>query len=148
MLECIYIYIYYSLYRCACIAYGWFAITDSYQVGQEDELNNPFIPTLVCLFISYMVATSFLGVYHMVIDTILLCYCEDANGHNGASEYTPGPIQDVIGRAKKDKKKKGSDEEPDPKPQSSQPQSEPSSSQVAPTTETAAPEQVHVANLN
>lgn len=89
-----------------------------------------------------MVATSFLGVYHMVIDTILMCYCEDSNGHNGASEFTPGPIQDVIGKAKGEGKKKGSDKEPDPKPQSAPaPAAQPveSAAPPAPAAENSAP---------
>lgn len=51
-----------------------------------------------------MVATSFIGIYHIVIDTILLCYCEDMNGNNGSSEYTPEPIKKVINKCNNDLK--------------------------------------------
>lgn len=62
---------------CAFLFYLAIESNAKYQQGGLEELNEPMIPVFVCGMVAYFVSGSFMGVYGMCIDTLLLCYCED-----------------------------------------------------------------------
>lgn len=45
--------------------------------GGVKELTSPVVPILLTLLFAWFVANTFMDVYAMTIDTILLCFCED-----------------------------------------------------------------------
>ncbi|XP_064625712.1 choline transporter-like protein 1 [Lineus longissimus] len=50
------------------------------------DLHYYAVPVLLCCIFAYLVASVFLSVYEMVIDALLLCFCEDCQINDG----TPG----------------------------------------------------------
>lgn len=94
---------------CACIAYAWFTTRDDYQIGGPNELTNNFIPTLLAGILAFLIASSFMGLYGMTVDSIMLCFCEDME-HNNLSfgDHMPDSLMKAIGKSV-DKKKKQSD---------------------------------------
>lgn len=59
-------------------------------------LNHPIItpvgPALVAFILSYVIASIFIQIYVITIDTIMLCYCEDTREHGKNSEALEGKI--------------------------------------------------------
>jgi hypothetical protein len=51
--------------------------------GGSHELNSVLIPLAVVFLLSYTVASMFLSVYQLTIETILICFCEDREKHKG-----------------------------------------------------------------
>lgn len=62
-----------------CSILVFFAIdqNEEFGVGGTQELASPVIPILLTAILSWFVASTFMGVYEMAIDTILICFCED-----------------------------------------------------------------------
>jgi len=60
---------------------------ETYKVHGDTPLSNEFVPVLVVFVLSAFVAHTFMGVYGMAVDTVLLCFCidksENANNPNG-----------------------------------------------------------------
>jgi solute carrier family 44 (choline transporter-like protein), member 2/4/5 len=61
----------------AIVAFLWMDSSAEYKEGGSKELSGVALPLLMTLLLSYAVASAFLGVYNLAIDTILLCFCED-----------------------------------------------------------------------
>ena len=53
------------------------------RAGGSKELSSQLIPLALLVILSYAVATAFLSVYSLAIDTILVCFCEDMAHHTG-----------------------------------------------------------------
>jgi len=77
------------------------------------EVSSVILPTFVCLMIGYGVATAFICVYDMGIDTMLMCYCEAISGdtkrEDGRPYHVPTELDGSIEAAKQDMEKKDSD---------------------------------------
>jgi len=58
--------------------YKWYILID-----QTFKLDFIFIPCFTTLFVSFVMATLFMDVYNTSIDTITLCFCEDAYANDG-----------------------------------------------------------------
>ena len=52
----------------------------------ELNLNYTFAPAIIIAVEAYVISHIFMGVYHMVIDTIFLCFLEDAERNDGSAE--------------------------------------------------------------
>lgn len=50
---------------------------ETYKVHGDTPLSNEFVPVLVVIMLSAFIATTFMGVYGMAVDTVLLCFCID-----------------------------------------------------------------------
>lgn len=78
-----------------------FSITSSnpqYLAGGPQELSSPFAPLLVTCLIAWFISSSFMNVYDMAIDTILVCFCEDAKlNDQGSSEYMSDELNRLMG---------------------------------------------------
>eukprot|EP01155_Anaeramoeba_flamelloides_P051656 Anaeramoba_flamelloidesc42478_g1_i3.p1 GENE.c42478_g1_i3~~c42478_g1_i3.p1 ORF type:complete len:893 (+),score=172.02 c42478_g1_i3:107-2785(+) len=83
---------------------------------QNENMTFYVIPAVLCGLFGYLVAGAFMGVFEMSIDTILLCFCEDCERHDGSTEEKePYASQELIqfmdthnqtGKQKNKKKKK------------------------------------------
>lgn len=62
---------------CTVILYIMIEANSAYKQGGLEELSSPMMPVFICFVISWFIATSFMNVYGMTVDTLLLCYCED-----------------------------------------------------------------------
>lgn len=73
---------------------------DEYMAGGKSEISSPFAPVLVTALLAWFVSSSFMNVYDMAIDTILVCFCEDTKLNNeGSSDYMSSELQNIMGGA-------------------------------------------------
>lgn len=71
---------------------------ERYLQGGELELSSPFAPVLVAAVLAWFISSMFMNVYDMAIDTILVCFCEDAKLNNeGASDYMSDELTNIMG---------------------------------------------------
>eukprot|EP00052_Salpingoeca_macrocollata_P012396 m.96105 g.96105 ORF g.96105 m.96105 type:complete len:263 (+) comp18466_c0_seq5:307-1095(+) len=54
-----------------------------YLLRRQEELHYSNIVLLTICVFSYFIASTFISVYKMVIDTLVICFCEDKARHNG-----------------------------------------------------------------
>lgn len=59
-----------------------FGCDSDYQKIYGGPVSNKFFPLFVVSILCYVIASAFLHVYDLAIQTILLCFCEDYNVHN------------------------------------------------------------------
>jgi hypothetical protein len=52
----------------------------------ETDLNYRFFPMVLAIIFAYLVASLFIGVFEMVVDTIFICFCEDGERNDGSME--------------------------------------------------------------
>lgn len=97
-----------------------FLILSDPKVKADLGLESAMFPALITMLLSYFVATSFLEVYDMSIDTILLCFCLDRANNDGSpdkpyfmSDHLRKFVQATVKHqnAGKGKKKKKQDDE-------------------------------------
>lgn len=81
---------------------------ERYLQGGELELSSPFAPVLVAALLAWFISSTFMNVYDMAIDTILVCFCEDANLNNqGSSDYMSDELTKIMGGSPTSSGKKG-----------------------------------------
>ncbi|KAK9846864.1 hypothetical protein WJX84_008702 [Apatococcus fuscideae] len=61
-------------------------------------LTSPILPIALSILIAYIVASLFSMVYDYAISTIVLCFCEDCESHNGHPQYAPALLLHTMGR--------------------------------------------------
>ncbi len=64
-------------------------------------LNYFFTPIVVIVLGSYVIASSFFGVYEMAVDTLFLCFLEDLERNDGSRErpfFMAKGLQKVVGK--------------------------------------------------
>lgn len=69
------------------ICYTIYTKADPY----KSEMNSTWLPLLIILLLTWGVATVFLSVYSMAINTILLCYLYDLKIHGNSKEKIRAP---------------------------------------------------------
>ncbi|OQR93079.1 choline transporter-like protein [Achlya hypogyna] len=62
---------------CALLLFLYLQNDAQFKTGGSHELSSVFPPCLIGLVLAWFVGASFIGVYEMCVDTILLCFCED-----------------------------------------------------------------------
>ncbi|KAJ5070970.1 choline transporter-like protein [Anaeramoeba ignava] len=50
-----------------------------------DSIAFYIIPAIICAILAYGIASAFFSVFEMTVDTMLLCFCEDCERHDGSS---------------------------------------------------------------
>ncbi|TPX35404.1 hypothetical protein SeMB42_g07177 [Synchytrium endobioticum] len=50
------------------------------------QLHFMFIPAVLVAFEAFLISSVFLNVYHIAVDTIFLCFCEDVERHDGSAD--------------------------------------------------------------
>eukprot|EP00054_Salpingoeca_dolichothecata_P015385 m.88649 g.88649 ORF g.88649 m.88649 type:complete len:654 (+) comp21466_c0_seq2:211-2172(+) len=72
-----------------------------YMLKEDDELHYwGFVLLAICVF-AYLIASTFIGVYRMAIDTIFICFCEDRSRNDGSRErpyYMSKSLQKYMSR--------------------------------------------------
>ena len=90
---------------CAMITFKTLTSDPIYAKGGDMELSSPMVPVLVTTLLAFFVATTFMNVYGMAIDTILLCFCEDKKVNGPAGPYyMSDELKHYIGAVGKDAK--------------------------------------------
>jgi choline transporter-like protein 2/4/5 len=72
---------------CGFITFTHVSSEPRYQKGGTMEVSSPVVPCIVTIIMAYFVASTFLGVYELAIDTIMLCYCEDKKVNSSSKKY-------------------------------------------------------------
>ncbi|KAF1328801.1 Choline transporter-like protein, partial [Globisporangium splendens] len=60
---------------------------EEFGIGARHEIASPMAPVLLTMVLAWFVASTFLGVYEMAIDTILLCFCQDKARNSDTGAY-------------------------------------------------------------
>jgi len=55
----------------------WMSKGAQFQDGGKDEISSAIAPSVIVVLVSYLVASSFLHVYELAMDTLLVCFLED-----------------------------------------------------------------------
>ncbi len=61
-------------------AWGAYVLLDNlpeFQVGGTSELSSTWLPILVVLFFAYAIASGFMMVFDLSVDSVLVCFCTD-----------------------------------------------------------------------
>jgi len=86
---------------CAC-GWGAFVLVENvaeFKPGGANQLSSTWMPVLVTIFFAYFVASGFMDVFSLTIDSILVCYVTDCDEHGGAPAHMDGAELDARGRA-------------------------------------------------
>ena len=81
------------------IAFGMLD-ADTFNYGDEKVSSPLFIVIVVCLF-AFLIASVFMSIVELGIDTILLCYCKDTDDNGGTPLNAPPALVKALGMAKK-----------------------------------------------
>jgi len=81
------------------IAFGMLD-ADTFSYGDEKVSSPLFIVIVVCLF-AFLIASVFMSIVELGIDTILLCYCKDTDDNGGTPLNAPPALVKALGMAKK-----------------------------------------------
>lgn len=68
---------------CAWVAYAILDNTAQFQVGGDNQITSSWLVILVIVFFAYAVATGFMMVFDISIDSVLICYVVDQTDNNG-----------------------------------------------------------------
>ena len=78
-----------------------FTNTEEYtDPASANYLTSPLLPILLVMLIAYFVASCFLDVYAMGVDTILLSFCEDCQQNDGDAKMAPPLLKDALESSK------------------------------------------------
>lgn len=73
---------------CTIVMFAYIeAKPEEFGIGGKHEISSPMAPILLTLLLAWFVASTFLGVYEMAIDTILLCFCQDKQLNRESGQY-------------------------------------------------------------
>mmetsp|Transcript_2639 Transcript_2639/g.9149 ORF Transcript_2639/g.9149 Transcript_2639/m.9149 type:complete len:816 (-) Transcript_2639:260-2707(-) len=91
---------------CALVAFQWLENDAQFQRGGENQLESYMFPLLIILLLSYAVATVFMNVYALSVDTILLCFLFDRELNNGDDKpyFMSATLLKAIGASTKQNK--------------------------------------------
>ncbi|PRP74464.1 solute carrier family 44 protein member 2 [Planoprotostelium fungivorum] len=66
-----------------------------YLVWKDGQAHYIAMPVIVVGLLSFIIASSFMNTFHIAIDTILLCFCEDCSSNDGSQQkpyYMPDSL--------------------------------------------------------
>jgi choline transporter-like protein 2/4/5 len=91
---------------CGVLMFMYVENNEDYSAYGESPLNYPIIPPLVTMMLAYFVASTFLNVFDLCIDTILICFCLDREKNAASGEfYMSDGLKKLIGKYKIEEKK-------------------------------------------
>lgn len=88
---------------CAWIAYAILDNAPMFQVGGAQELSSTWLIILVVLFFSYAIATAFMMVFDISVDSVLVCYVTDIDENNARETAAGRKATNTPLHVKKDK---------------------------------------------
>ena len=59
-------------------------------------MNDFIAPTILIMATAYMIASMFMDVLHMAVDTVIMCYITDIEQNNGIAKYADPEITAFI----------------------------------------------------
>ncbi|XAR66453.1 hypothetical protein NMG60_11012703 [Bertholletia excelsa] len=62
----------------------------------HNKISSPLFPVLVCWAIGYVIATLFFSVVEVSIDTFILSFCQDSEGHQGNAQFAPPLLLETL----------------------------------------------------
>ena len=101
----------------AASGWGCYVLLDTvprFAPGGEDEITSTWLVVAVAMFFSYSVASSFLGIFDLAVDSILVCYVTDMeeNAERGGGKVPVHVKADKLAFSKKRKGGAGGKDEP------------------------------------
>jgi len=86
------------------VASGWagYVLLDNvadFKRGGKAELSSTWLPILVIVFFAYAVASGFMMIFDLSVDSVLVCYCTDVD-ENGVAIHFDKAKLDAKGKAK------------------------------------------------
>eukprot|EP00180_Rhodochaete_pulchella_P000291 Plantae.Rhodophyta-Rhodochaete_pulchella.ctg12043.p1 GENE.Plantae.Rhodophyta-Rhodochaete_pulchella.ctg12043~~Plantae.Rhodophyta-Rhodochaete_pulchella.ctg12043.p1 ORF type:complete len:282 (-),score=65.22 Plantae.Rhodophyta-Rhodochaete_pulchella.ctg12043:123-932(-) len=99
---------------CAFVAFQWMDSSAAFAAGGDKQLESYSFPLLIIMIFSFTVASLFMNVFGLAVDTILICFLYDRNMNNGADKpyYMSDKLLKAIGQATHhNRKQMGVDEE-------------------------------------
>jgi len=92
---------------CTVLLYILIETNSDYSAGGIDELSSPMMPLFLCAVVGWFIATSFMNVYGMCVDSLLLCYCEDKAVNKEGTYFMSDRLLKAINSKKPAGKDKG-----------------------------------------
>ncbi|KAL5483966.1 hypothetical protein EMCRGX_G020387 [Ephydatia muelleri] len=91
-----------NCYHCSCVlAYLGFGsyVDGGSKLWGGKELNYFLIPVIALMVATYLIASSFMSVYHMAVDTIFICAMEDLERNDGLDKpyFMNKELQNILG---------------------------------------------------
>jgi hypothetical protein len=86
---------------CVC-GWGAFVLLENvaeFKQGGANQLSSTWMPVLVTIFFAYFVASGFMDVFSLTIDSILVCYVTDCDEHGGKPAHMNGDELDAKSKA-------------------------------------------------
>ncbi|RHY61663.1 hypothetical protein DYB30_001469 [Aphanomyces astaci] len=104
---------------CALLLFLYLDRDTDFDVGGPRELSSIFPPVVLGFVLAWFVAGTFLSVYEMCVDTILLCFCEDRRINKESGQfYMSKELAAFVDKVAKAKKPTTGDAEVSPSPAS------------------------------
>jgi len=87
---------------CGVLFYVFIDSNKDYAPGGAKELSAPVVPLVLTFCLAYFVAATFMGVYGMVVDTILLLFCVDKKENKEADDgyFMSNELARLLGESK------------------------------------------------
>ena len=67
-----------------------------YFLNTTTQITDFIAPTVLIMAIAYMTSTMFMDVFHMAVDTVIMCYITDEEQNNGRAVYAEPELSDFI----------------------------------------------------
>lgn len=85
------------------VTVGMGAVTYVYFTSEAyvEKLNYVQVPVVIVMFVTYLIASVFFGVYSMAVDTLFLCFLEDCERNDGSEEkpyFMSKQLMKILGR--------------------------------------------------
>ena len=85
------------------VTVGMGAVTYVYFSSEAyaEKLNYVQVPVVIVMFVTYLIASVFFGVYSMAVDTLFLCFLEDCERNDGSEEkpyFMSKQLMKILGR--------------------------------------------------
>jgi len=72
---------------CALITFSTIESDERYAAGGDLEVSSPVVPVFMTTVLAFFVATTFINIFELAIDTILICFCEDKKVNESSGNY-------------------------------------------------------------
>ncbi len=89
----------FSVAACAGLLAFLMLDSDTYTTG-ESKVSSPLLVVIFCVLFGFVIASLFMSVVEMAIDTTLLSFCKDCKIHGGKPKFAPPLLESVLGKAK------------------------------------------------
>jgi len=74
-------------------------------VDGANKISSPLLVITAVMVISFAIASAFMAVVEMAVDTVLLSYCIDTEENNGEAKYAPELLISALEKARRDEEK-------------------------------------------